>query len=117
EEALSEANRIDPKARQLWILPMAHYELGQTEASEQALEALIDGHAHEAASFIAENFAWRGETDQAFEWLDRARNEKQYMWGSLVFDPAFRNLYADPRWAEFRAKDGRSEQQIREIDI
>ena len=117
DEALAEANRIDPMARQLWILPMAYYELGQFEASEQALDALIEGHAHEAASFIAENFAWRGEIDRAFEWLDRAKKEKQYMWGSLVFDPAFSNLHSDPRWADFRAEDGRSEEQIREIDI
>ena len=117
DKALAEAYRIDLRARQLWIMPMAHYELGQFDASEQALEALIEGHAHEAASFIAENFAWRGEIDRAFEWLDRAKKEKQYMWGSLVFDPAFRNLHADPRWAEFRAQDGRSEEQIRKIEI
>ena len=96
---------------------MAYYELGEFDASDQALEALIEGHAHEAASFIAENYAWRGEIDPAFEWLGRAKREKQYMWGSLVFDPAFRNLHSDPRWAEFRARDGRSEEQIREIDI
>ena len=117
EKALAEANRIDVEARRLWILPMAYYELGESEASDQALEALIEGHSHEAASFIAENFAWRGEIDPAFEWLGRAKREKQYMWGSLVFDPAFRNLHSDPRWAEFRARDGRSEEQIREIDI
>ncbi len=117
EKALAEANRIDLEARRLWILPMAYYELGQFEASDQALEALIEDHAHEAASFIAENFALRGDLDQAFEWLDRAKREKHYMWGSLVFDPAFRNLHGDPRWADFRAKDGRSEEQIREIDL
>jgi adenylate cyclase len=115
EKALTEANRIDLEARRLWILPMAFYELGQFGASDQALEVLIEDHAHEAASFIAENFAWRGELDQAFEWLDRAKREKQYMWGSLVFDPAFSDLHADPRWADFRARDGRSAEQIREI--
>ena len=28
-----------------------------------------------------------------------------------------RNLHADPRWAAFRAQDGRSEEQIRKIEI
>jgi len=41
DEAIAEASRIDLMARQLWILPMAYYELGQFEASERALEALI----------------------------------------------------------------------------
>ena len=117
DEALAEADKIDLDVRRLWILPMAYYDLGQLEAAEEALEALIESHAHEAASFIAENYAWRGEIDQAFEWLERAKTEKQYMWGSLVFDPAFRNLHMDPRWADFRARDGRSEEQIRGIDF
>jgi hypothetical protein len=76
---------------------------------------LIEKYPDEAASFIAENYAWRGDLELAFEWLNRAIEENQYMWGSLVFDPAFKKLFADPRWREIRARDGRSEEQIREI--
>jgi tetratricopeptide (TPR) repeat protein len=117
DQALAVAERIELPARRLWILPMAYHDLGQHAAADQALNALIDGHADEAASFIAENYAWRGEIDLAFEWLNRAIEEKQYMWGSLVFDPAFRQLHGDPRWAAIRARDGRSEEQLQEIDF
>lgn len=116
-KALDEAERIQSESRRLWVLPMAYYDLGQQEASDRALNELIEKYPDEAASFIAENYAWRGDLDEAFEWLDRAIEEKQYIWGSLVFDPAFNKLHADPRWAEIRARDGRSESQLREIDF
>jgi TolB-like protein/DNA-binding winged helix-turn-helix (wHTH) protein/Tfp pilus assembly protein PilF len=117
EKALALAGRIELEVRRLWVLPMALYDLGELDSSNSALNQLIEKYPHEAASFIAENYAWRGEADQAFKWLNRAIDEKQYIWGSLVFDPAFRKLHADPRWAIIRAKDGRSEKLIQSIDF
>ncbi len=117
EKALSVARKIAVESRRLWIMPMAYHDLGQKQAADEALGTLKENHADEAASFIAENHAWRGETDKAFEWLDRAIDEKQYMWGSLVFDPAFRNLHDDPRWATIRERDGRSEEQLSKIEF
>ena len=117
DKALAEAKRIDSVTRRLWVLSMAYYDLGRMEESDRTLNALIEGYANEAAAFIAENYAWRGDIDEAFEWLDRAITEKQYMWGSLVFDPAFSKLRSDPRWQDIRARDGRSEEQLRKIDF
>ena len=117
DKALEEAERIELEPRRLWVLPMAYLDMGQRAASDRALSELIEKYPDEAASFIAENYAWRGETDPAFEWLERAIEEKQYMWGSLVFDPAFSKLHTDPRWSEIRAKDGRSEEVLQNIDF
>jgi len=116
-QALSVAEQIESQVRQLWVLPMAYHDLGQVQASDEALNELKTIYANEAASFIAENHAWRGEIDQAFKWLDRAIDEQQYMWGSLVFDPAFSNLHSDPRWEGVRARDGRSEEQLKKINF
>ena len=115
--ALTLAEQITHESRRLWILPMAYHDLGQKEASDQALVVLKDSFSGEAAAYIAENHAWRGEIDSAFEWLDRAIDEGQYMWGSLAFDPAFRNLHDDPRWLLFRTRVGRSEEQLKAIDF
>lgn len=117
DEALAEAERISSETRRLWILPMALYDLGQREASDRALNELIEKHPDETAAFIAENYAWRGELDPAFMWLNRAIEEKQYRWGSLVFDPAFSKLHADPRWQDIRARDGRSREQLAKIEF
>ena len=117
DKALAEAARIELEPRRLWILPMAYYDLGQRAASDRALNEMIEKYPDVAASFIAENFAWRGEIDPAFEWLNRAIEEKQYVWGSLVFDPAFSKLHDDPRWENIRARDGRSEEQLQKINF
>jgi TolB-like protein len=117
DKALAEAKAIQSVTRRLWVLSMAYYDLGRIEESDRALNALIEGYADEAAAFIAENYAWRGEIEPAFDWLDRAIEEKQYMWGSLVFDPAFSKLHADPRWQDIRTRDGRSEEQLKQIDF
>jgi tetratricopeptide (TPR) repeat protein len=115
--ALEVAEQIEPESRRLWTLPMAYHDLGQEQTSDEYLNLLKEKYADEAAAFIAENHAWRGEIDQAFEWLNRAIDEKQYMWGSLVFDPAFSNLHSDARWNEIRIRDGRSEEQLKKIEF
>ena len=117
EDAISVANRISVEHKRLWTLPMAYYDLGQEDTSEELLSKLTEDYADMAASFIAENHAWRGEIDQAFVWLNRAIDESQFMWGSLVFDPAFKNLHNDPRWNDIRSKVGRSEDQLKEIEF
>ena len=96
---------------------MANFDLGQQQKADAALAKLTENYGDSAASFIAENYAWRGDADSAFEWLDRAIEQHQYMWGSLPFDPAFRKLHDDPRWADFLIRVGRSEEQLKQIDF
>jgi adenylate cyclase len=117
DKALAVAEQVGLQKRRLWAKSMAHHDLGQVEESDAALSALKEDHADNAAAFIAEVHAWRGEIDSAFEWLDRAIDESQYMWGSLSFDPAFKNLHDDPRWQVFRTRVGRSEEQLKEIEF
>ena len=96
---------------------MAYHDLGQAEASDMSLRKLKETYADTAASYIAENYAWRGEIDLAFDWLDRAIEEGQFMWGSLVFDPGFKILHTDPRWQDIRIRVGRSEEQLKKIEF
>jgi TolB-like protein/cytochrome c-type biogenesis protein CcmH/NrfG len=117
DAALSAAQKITNEQLRLWTLPMAYHDLRQAEASDMALNKLKETYADTAASFIAENHAWRGEIDFAFDWLDRAIEEGQFMWGSLVFDPGFQNLHTDPRWQDVRIRVGRSEEQLKKIEF
>ncbi|MDH3401789.1 MAG: tetratricopeptide repeat protein [Chromatiales bacterium] len=117
DQALALTDRITYEPRKLWILPMAFYDLGRVTESADALRRLKELYPNEAASYIAEIHAWRGEVDEAFYWLERAIGERQYMWGSLVFDPAFKKLRGDPRWSAIRSAVGRSEEQIKKIEF
>ena len=51
---------------------MAYHALGRTVDSDAALAALIAAFGKDAAYNIAYVYAFRGEADKAFAWLDKA---------------------------------------------
>jgi hypothetical protein len=85
-------------------LAVAHHSLGHAKESQQALEALIAKYNDSAAYQIAGVYAWRGENDRAFEWLERAVTLHD---GGLVLlktDLLMRGLHGDPRYRAVLAK-------------
>ena len=77
---------------------LAEHDLGHLPESQRALDDLIARQGHGAAYQIAQVYAWRGETDRAMEWLERARAQRD---GGLVLikvDPLLRSLRGDPRY-------------------
>jgi len=81
----------------LEITALAEHDRGHEEASRRALERLIAGHGHTDAQSVAEACAWRGETTQAFEWLERARHQEI---SGVKWDPLLARLRGDRRYAE-----------------
>ncbi len=79
-------------------LAIVQHELGNTEVSNAALQELIDEQAETAAYQIAEVYAYRGEADNAFEWLERAYVNRDSGLPKLLPDPLLANLREDPRW-------------------
>ncbi len=89
---------------QLTGVAIAEHDLGNAQASQQALDALIAGHAQGYAYQIAEVHAWRGENDAAFEWLERACAQRDAGLQRLKYDPALRRLHSDPRYVALLRK-------------
>ena len=83
---------------------LAEHSLGNEAASRRALERLIATNSREAPYQIAQVYAWRGERDKAFEWLERAYQERDPGLPYLKLDPFNRPLYDDPRYAALLAK-------------
>ena len=65
---------------------------------------MIAKYARVDAYQIAEVHAWRGEADQAFAWLDRAREQRDGGLLSVKADPLLRGLRSDPRYHAFLDK-------------
>ena len=89
---------------------MAEHTLGHTRESQQALDAEVAEFSQGSAYQIAEAYAWRGESDKAFAWLDRAYAQKD---GGLTFikmDPLLASIAHDPRFGALLAKLGLSAQ-------
>ncbi|MBF8292991.1 MAG: hypothetical protein HW392_1818 [Steroidobacteraceae bacterium] len=103
--ALAEFRKAS-KARREAGVAMAEHDLGQVKNSQRALDALVAGYASTNAYQVAEVYAWRGERDAAFTWLERAHAQHDGILVQLKFDPLLANLHTDPRFAAMVKKMG-----------
>jgi len=97
-EALARAEGLEEGWLRSWATALALHGLGRPQASAEALDTLARRYGTVAAYQVAEVHAWRGELDQAFEWLNRA--VVQWDPGLCITraDPLLRALHRDPRW-------------------
>jgi DNA-binding winged helix-turn-helix (wHTH) protein/TolB-like protein/TPR repeat protein len=77
---------------------IAQHERGDHAASDIALQKLIDQFAIPDGYWIGAAYAWRGELDQAFHWIERAIEGGDSSAAYLLFDPLLANLRDDPRY-------------------
>lgn len=72
--------------------------------------------AEEPASYnIAYAYAFRGEADQTFAWLDKAVQHNDGGLTELVSQPMFARIHDAPRWLPFLRKLGRAPEQLAAI--
>lgn len=77
---------------------IARHELGDRTASDLALDKLVDQFAIADGYWVGAVHAWRGENDEAFQWLDRALRGGDSSIMYLTFDPLLVPLRDDPRY-------------------
>jgi adenylate cyclase len=104
QEALAEAQLEPADWARLQAEALAYYDLGRRTDSDQSLNQLLATHAHDAASQIAEVYAYRGEIDQAFQWLDNAYQVRDPGVTEVKINPLLKNLHRDPRYNQFLKK-------------
>jgi TolB-like protein len=97
------------RAGEVWSqtgIAMAEHTLGHAKESQQALDELIAKYAHDSAYQIADVYAWRGEADKAFEWLERAYVQHDGALSAIKADPVLKSLWTDARFAAMLKKLG-----------
>jgi tetratricopeptide (TPR) repeat protein len=103
QQALAEANKEkDPEAR-LQALALAYHALGRKKESDANLTELIGKFQMQDPYYIAEVYAFRRETDKAFEWLERAYTNRDPELVEIKGDPLLK-LEHDPRYAALLKK-------------
>jgi TolB-like protein/cytochrome c-type biogenesis protein CcmH/NrfG len=98
QDALATYRRSDVEAFRLWGIAMSEYTLKDPKASQQALDELIAKHATGAAYQIGTVYAWRGEKDKAFDWMERAYVQRDEGLANIKIDPVVFSLRGDPRY-------------------
>jgi tetratricopeptide (TPR) repeat protein len=104
QQALAEMDREPELWFRLWGHSLAYHALGRKEESDAALAELLAKYQASAAFQIAEVHAFRGEADQAFEWLDRAYAQRDAGLNVVKGDPLLKSLERDPRYTAFLKK-------------
>jgi TolB-like protein len=104
-EALAEFEQEPLPKFRLLGLTLVHHTQGRTTKSDEALRELVERESVVGACQIAWAYAYRGDADRAFEWLERAYARRDTpSW--LSRHPLLRNLHADSRWRPFLQKTG-----------
>jgi TolB-like protein/lipoprotein NlpI len=98
-------------------LPMAYHALGRKADSDAALAALIAKWEKESPFNIACDYAFRGDADQAFAWLDKTVEYGDPGLSEIVPENLFDKIHADPRWLPFLRKIGKAPEQLAKIEF
>jgi len=98
ETALREAQLEPDQSYRAYLLALAYYVRGDSQAADAALADLIANSRDILAYQIAEIYAWRGETEKAFEWLEISFDNHDTGLLALRGDPLLRGLRNDPRY-------------------
>jgi hypothetical protein len=96
---------------------MAYHALGRKADSDAALAALIAKWEKDSAYNIAYVYAYRGEADQAFAWLDKAVEYGDGGLGEIVTENLFDKIRNDPRWLSFLRKVGKAPEQLAKVEF
>jgi len=96
--AFDQINREPDQVDRQWSLALAHYALGDNTASDEILEGLMQEHGDDLAGTYATIYAYRGEIDEAFKWLDKALEMRSSDLSGIKTAPFLANLRDDPRY-------------------
>jgi TolB-like protein/Flp pilus assembly protein TadD len=85
-------------------LAMAYHALGRKADSDTALARMLKEQADGNAFGIAEVYAFRGQSDEALHWLERAYAQRDSNLYWIKADLPLKSLAADPRYKAFLRK-------------
>ncbi len=113
EEAAVAAQKDAADWARLLIMSCARWSQKRVPESDAALAELIANTSETGAYQIAEVYAYRNDKDHAFEWLERARWQRDAGLPGLRADTLLPNLHDDPRWDAFLRTMGLADDQLK----
>jgi adenylate cyclase len=113
EEAATAAQQDAADWARLLIVSCTRWAQKRIPESDAALAELISKNGETAAYQIAEVYGYRNDKDHAFEWLERARRQRDAGLPGLRADSLLPNLHDDPRWDAFLRTMGLADDQLK----
>ena len=96
-------------------MAVALHALGRQEEYEAKLAVLIEQWGNDWPSEVAHVYAYTGDADAAFQWLDKAIEQNEDGLSEQFLQPFYRPLHDDPRWTVFLELVGSKPEQLSAI--
>jgi tetratricopeptide (TPR) repeat protein len=109
-EAIQKATSLSASLNFQSSLAHVHAVAGNASEARTVLDALRERsrQSYVPSYYSALIHAGLGETDRAFEWLERAYQERSTVLAYLRLDPRLAPLRSDPRFADLLRRTGRN---------
>ena len=98
DEALIEIEQESHEFFGLYGKNFVFYALGKQEQADALFEEFIEKHSKTDPANLADLYAFRGDIDQSFYWLNRAVEIKDPVLLEALAYPSLKILHKDPRW-------------------
>ena len=82
------------------------YMMGKETEAQTLIDELLETYADDAPGVFAAVYAWRGDGDSAFEWLERAHEQDNALPNLFLGNLWWRKLTGDPRYSAHVEKIG-----------
>jgi len=113
QQAATAAEKDTADWARLLTVSCARWGQKRVPESDAALAELIAKNGEVAAYQIAEVYGYRNDRDKAFEWLERARRQRDAGISGLRPDVLLKNLHDDPRWDALLRTLGLADDQLK----
>lgn len=78
-----------------------YFAKGDTKRADELLEEFIMKNSDDDPANLADLYAFRGNKEASFKWLNKALEVKDPVLLEVLAYPSFKTMYSDPRWRLF----------------
>jgi tetratricopeptide (TPR) repeat protein len=107
----------DDKISWLASRTTALYTLGRTEEYNETVMRILDEGAETDPLAVARMYAWAGDADNAFLWMDKAIDSGIRQVDVAQWDFHFKGLRDDPRWNTFWDEHWLTEAEFAAVEL
>ncbi len=106
DEAITEIEQEKHEFFNLYGRNFIEFAMGRTIVANALFAEFLEKYGDTDRANVADLYAFRGDYDQSFLWLNKAFEAKDPVLVEALTYPSFKPMYSDPRWGAFIKKIG-----------
>jgi len=106
DEALAEIEQEKHEFFNIYGRNFIQFAMGNTKEADALFAEFLEQYGETDLANVADLYAFRGDYDSSFEWLNKAYEKKDPVLMEALTYPSFKPMYSDPRWRALIEKMG-----------